>query len=480
MMPAAPPPLTQTARRGRQMLMLAGIIPEVTAMNETLWVLFEIAVSVYLGLITLRFLCVYLDFDFKKPKNRAIYVTASLLFAAALNTDIFVSFGKKIFLPYFPVFQVCVFAILFLFVVFFLEGSVIRKLFICFLVLLCITVINVVMTASFAALMQSELADMYMVQNSERFLTMVVCQILLTFVYRLLLGILKSGEIKLRTPEWLLIIATFAISAVVFSLIHSVQLEAFGQNGGVLLILSEVGLVAINVVCVFMMVNLSKANKIRTENMLLKQQNEYRKDYAENTQKQYEETKRLRHDMKQNYNAISTLAAQGKYDKLKGYLSDLSRLIETTEAAVNTGNDIADAILGSKLSYAKNHGIKTLCGTVNDFAGIEDIDLCNLLGNMLDNAIEACMTCPDEEEKYLEVSISANNGNITVITKNTFNSDVIGKNPKLLTTKDDITEAHGFGIRTIRNIAAKYQGRAEFYAEEDLFCVCVTLCRLTV
>jgi sensor histidine kinase regulating citrate/malate metabolism len=96
---------------------------------------------------------------------------------------------------------------------------------------------------------------------------------------------------------------------------------------------------------------------------------------------------------------------------------------------------------------------------------------------MLDNAVEACLACPDGEERYIEVSIIADKESLTVITKNSFNSEVVKKNPQLRSTKNDEAEAHGFGVRTIKSIAERYQGKSEFYEEKDLFYVCVSLCR---
>jgi sensor histidine kinase regulating citrate/malate metabolism len=308
---------------------------------------------------------------------------------------------------------------------------------------------------------------------------MILPVLLAALLFQFLLRWLKKGGYVFGAAEWRFVTATMIVSTVVcislLSVGHSFWVS-FAADGGDILIFMLV-LAAINLLCLVMVGSISKANRIRTENILLKIQNEYRENYAENTQKQYEESQRLRHDMKQSVNALAALCGQGKYDKLAEYLAEMSQHIDIAEATVNTGNEIVNAILNTKLSYAKSKGIKTLCSTVNDFGGIEDIDLCNLLGNMLDNAVEACLACPAGEDRYIEVSVIADKENLTVITKNSFNREVVKKNPQLQTTKSDEAEPHGFGVRTIKSIAERYQGKAEFYEEKDLFYVCVSLCR---
>lgn len=152
-------------------------------------------------------------------------------------------------------------------------------------------------------------------------------------------------------------------------------------------------------------------------------------------------------------------------------MNDQLRSIEST---INTNHMIVNAILNTKLSAAKKQGIKTLCNTVKDFhiKQIEEIDLCHLLGNLLDNAIEAAVKCPQGKTKYIEIFITERNQILLITVKNSYNQEELP--PTLQTSKFNKID-HGFGIKTIKRIAKKYDGFADFYTENDLFCCNVTL-----
>lgn len=106
-----------------------------------------------------------------------------------------------------------------------------------------------------------------------------------------------------------------------------------------------------------------------------------------------------------------------------------------------------------------------ICSSSNNVSGIDDIDLCNLLGNMLDNAIEAAKVC---DKGYIEVSINSDENKLLVIIANSIMQSVLKPNKELASTKQD-RERHGYGIKTIKSIAGKYGGVAKFYEEDKMF-----------
>ena len=88
---------------------------------------------------------------------------------------------------------------------------------------------------------------------------------------------------------------------------------------------------------------------------------------------------------------------------------------------------------------------------------LSDFDLCMLMGNALDNALEACRALPPESDRFIEVKggVSAN-----LLTVRMVNSCPAGRNGLLRTTKADPQE-HGYGLRIIRDTAARYGGVVE-------------------
>ena len=198
---------------------------------------------------------------------------------------------------------------------------------------------------------------------------------------------------------------------------------------------------------------------------MLQQQEEYRISYAENIKTQYEEIRRMRHDMKQNFAVISALCRECKYDEVNEFMGKISENLEKIEMVIDVHNDFINAILNSKLLIASEYGIRVICAASNNINGIEDIDLCNLLGNILDNAIEAAKHCPNG---YIEVSIRSDENMILVIVANTIVESVMKRNKELKSTKKN-ADRHGYGVKTINSIAEKYSGTANFYEEGEMF-----------
>ena len=132
---------------------------------------------------------------------------------------------------------------------------------------------------------------------------------------------------------------------------------------------------------------------------------------------------------------------------------------------IDVHNDFLNAILNSKLLIASEQGIRVICASASNIDGIDDIDLCNLLGNILDNAIEAAKDC---QNGYIEVSIRSDENMVLVIVANTVAEPVVKRNKELKSTKKNADD-HGYGVKTIRFIAEKYNGTASFYEEGDMF-----------
>ena len=112
--------------------------------------------------------------------------------------------------------------------------------------------------------------------------------------------------------------------------------------------------------------------------------------------------------------------------------------------------------------------------TVNDFVGINELDLCDLLSNTLENAITACEAMPPDLNKFIYLEISKENNIYTFIVKNSLDKSVISENPKLKTTKKDIIN-HGLGTSIIRDIVNKYSGRYDYYEIDNAFCCSIIL-----
>ncbi len=283
----------------------------------------------------------------------------------------------------------------------------------------------------------------------------------------LLIKIMRKDKLSLTKNEWFLILITFVFSFTTIAIIHIAQIYYdIPREATILMLFAEICAVILFVASFYIILALSKSNKESEELHILKQQNEYRQQYAKNVKMQYDEIRQIRHDMKQSYIIINSLITDKKYNEATEYINSHISITGKSEILIDVHNDFVNAILNSKLTYAKSIGIDVICSSTSNIHGIEDADLCSLLGNMLDNAIEACEKCTGE--KLIEASITIRENKCCILVSNSVESDILKDNKALKTTKKDF-DNHGFGVKSIRTISEKYGGVANFYQERNMF-----------
>lgn len=191
-------------------------------------------------------------------------------------------------------------------------------------------------------------------------------------------------------------------------------------------------------------------------------------------QNMYRQVRGWRHDYRNHINNMKIQLSEGNYDKLSDYLNELADDLDTVDSVIKTGNVMADAILNSKLNVAEKMNIKlNVKANVPDKLPMSDVELCSMLGNILDNAVEACGTLP-EEERFMRVYIGKLKGQLYLSVQNSAGKVRKSKNT-YLSTKDG---EHGYGLFRIDRIAKKYGGYVNRQNEEGVFAteIMVPLC----
>jgi len=181
----------------------------------------------------------------------------------------------------------------------------------------------------------------------------------------------------------------------------------------------------------------------------------------------YEEIKKLRHDMKNYLGCIGTMIHNEKYIEAKNYLDNLlENKVYNGKQYILTENDAVNAILNSKMSICKEYKIKMDCQISGSLNLISELDLSILLGNVLDNAIEACMKVKESPVIRLQMY---NEGNyLVIVVSNSIEESVLERNPNLQTTKKDKSN-HGFGTTSIKDIVKNHNGMIRFYEKNKEF-----------
>lgn len=185
-----------------------------------------------------------------------------------------------------------------------------------------------------------------------------------------------------------------------------------------------------------------------------------------------EETRRLRHDLKNHLSVIQTLCQEGNFEEVKRYAGQLSGEAVTVSGGVLTGNKVADLVISSKMKTAAEHGISfDFEGTLEPLEHMAAPDICGLLANAYDNALEACLT---QSQAWIRTTVK-NTRNYTVIQiSNSVQTKVSILGNSVPTTKKD-KSVHGHGISIMKRIARKYNGNCTFHSSGEEFCVKIVL-----
>lgn len=205
-------------------------------------------------------------------------------------------------------------------------------------------------------------------------------------------------------------------------------------------------------------------------NKILENQVQIQLKHYEKSEKINTEIRRFRHDYNNHMNCMKSLVQSGRYDELMDYINNISDAFPQSGFLYNTGNYIADAILTDKLENARKNGTNiSFKGIISP--SINNTDLCIILGNILDNAVEACEKIDGEKE--ISVFGGYQHGYFILIAKNPISCHVQTENGIPATTKPD-TAYHGFGLQNVESVVKKYDGIMLPECSDDSFTIRLT------
>ena len=181
----------------------------------------------------------------------------------------------------------------------------------------------------------------------------------------------------------------------------------------------------------------------------------------------YRQMRGWRHDYRNHIQTMKVLASSGDLEGIRSYLDRLDTDLGTVDLAVKTGNAMADAILNSKISLAKSRDIPVQVDAhIPVKLKMSELDLCCVIGNLFDNAIEASLALPPEE-RLIRVYMDMKG---TQLYLSFTNFTAGGKREKqggrFLTTKG---EGHGFGLVRIDAIVERLEGYLSRNSEDGAF-----------
>ena len=205
-----------------------------------------------------------------------------------------------------------------------------------------------------------------------------------------------------------------------------------------------------------------------TEKRIHNFQSELIAKYYDEVQNMYQQVRGWRHDYHNHVQMMKAYLSQGQYQQLDAYLDQLTTDLSTVDTVIKTGNVMVDAILNSKISIAKSRQIAINAKAIvpKQFE-CSDLELCIVVGNLMDNAIEACMELSNPADRFIRIYLDVIKGKFYLCITNSMNRPIHKVHGKYRTTKTE--EGHGFGLARIDSIVSKYGGCINRQHEEGIF-----------
>ena len=275
------------------------------------------------------------------------------------------------------------------------------------------------------------------------------------------------------------ILMIFIMSEYINTVEFECQFEVLAEGGPSgdlfshwhLLVIHLLGLLSLFCI-LFSYKKLQQNFRLGTKISLLEQEEHTLNQYVEEAKTRYDRTKSFRHDIRNHIAVIKDLLESGKYKEAVSYIEDMDHMAEEMSFPCRTNNPVVDILMGNKLGIAESMGISVNCSLLLPYpCGLKDMDICIVLSNALDNAIQACknMTLPDPPEAcstgcpngYIHVSGRMQGDFLMMEVENSFRGKSAVKK--------------GTGLSNIKAVAEKYSGAMSIETREGVFALQVLL-----
>ena len=195
----------------------------------------------------------------------------------------------------------------------------------------------------------------------------------------------------------------------------------------------------------------------------LEDQLKFEEENFNNANAIWNQARQIQHDMKNHLAVITSYLKSGETNECVEYISELTETVEKAGTIVKSDNQILDFLINTKLAGLEKTQV-IVSGSIGDLSDIKDSDLACIIGNILDNAVEAVSKIKD---RRIELLFMRQNSNRVIVCKNTIEESVLKDNKELKSTKT--TGSHGYGHLIVEQIVEKYHGIITYFEEDDMF-----------
>ena len=303
-------------------------------------------------------------------------------------------------------------------------------------------------------------------------LFLIICYFWLSKPYKRVIGIVSNKTISFMSfylvLAFLILINNYETSFA--------DLRNFNSIYDIFLFL---GLIILGYVIVFASISSSsKAISLKYDYKIIENQVEFQRQNYKTLNESLNRLYALKHDVRHHISTIETMVGQQKCKETLEYIElfNQTQLSKTIPTLCN--NFAADSVIKHYMSLAINKKIDFKADLIiPEDISINPLDLCVVLGNCLENAIEACDKLSVETKKSIELMSKIVGTHIIFMITNTFNGQIVKIDNMIKSSKDGNT--HGIGLSCVRETVNKYNGNLDIKYSEDKFDITIIMCTCT-
>ena len=296
---------------------------------------------------------------------------------------------------------------------------------------------------------------------------LLVCKLTQLALYQVVLQVFEKEQI----PD----IKNGLLAAIITALGLGILMKYAARSGDpsteIIIFALVIVFVLLNLILYLMIRQLRAILKNKYEMQLMQERMAFEKSRVDEASVIWRNIRQVKHDLKNHFSVMRGHLADGDIEACKKYVAKLDATVEGMGNMIQSGNTVIDYLINSKLSGLDSVEV-LISGYVGHYSDIDDVDLACILGNVLDNAIEALHHV--QAEKRIELLFLRRKADRIIICKNTIKESVWSNNRGLKSTKES-PDMHGIGHQIMENAVKKYHGLIDYFEEDGMFGVQIML-----
>lgn len=381
-----------------------------------------------------------------------------------LNYNVSIELNPFIYLSYI--------LLIYIFTVFVFDGNVFSKAVTTFLLIAIIGICELISALLISTITGIEINSL-LKQDFGRFEAMVISHTLLLYIYLFMKKKTDKEKMNLLNNKYYLLVGSllfFTVSMIVIVVWMYGNINNNNESVNTNLVLLTMCVSALSIVSVALTDNIIREMNEKHKNDLELQHMKMEHTYFSDVNSVLEEIRILRHDMRGELAIIHGYNEMNQRDKIRKHIEKKLQEMDIQLLPQIDKDNIITSFLNFKLKEANSKNIdvhiQSSLSEENEIY-IDKEDICRILNNIINNAIEACMEC---DEKYINLSIDMLGSCIIIKSENPFSGKLNIEGDRILTVKKDKTR-HGYGLKSIKSIAEKYGGFVKLNHDDNIFIV---------